>query len=343
MSRAPALEVLWRPRTLISILFAGEALALLMALAPATTADRWVYFGLASLMIQWTSVLTLGALAALRSLLTRLHPTALVLTTVAMLVLFGWLVAGSAWFLFREMLLVAGESAAAFMARSTLVCLVVGLLAAAAMQNHIRVSRLALRAKQAELESLQARTHPHFLFNTINTVIALLPSRPSAAEQVLLDLADLFRAALATPSLVDLDLELSLVRRYLAIEQLRLGDRLTVRWVVPEPSPRLRLPALSIQPLVENAVRHGVECRLHGGEIEVLVRARTDGWEIAITNDLPDLSAPSSTGHGVGLRSVASRIESMTGGAGTLSAGISGRAYRATIRLPVDNGQTTTS
>lgn len=343
MNGLPALDVLWRPRTLISILFAGEALALLVALAPGNTSDRWVYFGLASLMIQWTNVLTLAVLAALRSTLARLPPTGLVLVTVTLLMSLGWLVAGSAWFVFQEMLLTAGESARGFMARSTIIHLVAGLLAAAALQNHMRVTRLALRAKQAELESLQARTHPHFLFNTINTAIALLPTRPTDAEQVLLDLADLFRAALATPALVDLEVELGLVRRYLAIEQLRLGQRLNVRWTLPDPLPHLQLPSLSIQPLVENAVRHGVERRLQGGGIELRVHTTAEGWEVSVSNDLPELPAPPSGGHGVGLRSVLSRIESMTGGTGSLSAGVSGATYRASIHLPADSDQTTTS
>src|SRR5690606_40337555 len=92
--------------------------------------------------------------------------------------------------------------------------------------NHWRATQLALQAKQSQLEALQARIRPHFLFNTLNTGVALVRQRPGEAERLLLDLADLFRAALAGPPTVPLEDELALARRYVESEQLRLGPRL---------------------------------------------------------------------------------------------------------------------
>src|SRR5690606_9580864 len=111
--------------------------------------------------------------------------------------------------------------------------LCVGLLGLAVFYHHWRATQLAVQAKQAQLEALQARIRPHFLFNTLNTGVALVRERPGEAERLLLDLSDLFRAALAGPPTIPLEDELALARRYLEIEQLRFGPRLQVKWEVP--------------------------------------------------------------------------------------------------------------
>src|SRR3546814_19297226 len=118
-----------------------------------------------------------------------------------------------------------------------------------------------------------ARVRPHFLFNTLNSGIALVRQRPEQAEELLLGLSDLFRAALARPHDVALGEELALVRRYLEIEAVRFGPRLRVAWRLPEPLPEVAVPALSVQALVENAVRHGIELSPEGGGIAIGVGA----------------------------------------------------------------------
>src|SRR6185369_7554294 len=129
------------------------------------------------------------------------------------------------------------------------------------------VAALVLRAKgrmpadtQARLSELQARIRPHFLFNTLNSAIALVREDPARAEAILEDLSDLFRHALMDPSqTMTLAEEVALARRYLDIEQVRFGERLQVEWAIDESAGGARLPALLLQPLVENAVKHGVE------------------------------------------------------------------------------------
>src|SRR5690606_7067259 len=138
-----------------------------------------------------------------------------------------------------------------FVLRMLAVALVVGLIGLLTYRNYWAAHRLAIRTKQLELEALQARIRPHFLFNTLNTGAALVRARPDEAERLLLDLADLFRAALRGPELVPLADELELTRRYLEIEGLRLGQRLRVHWELPEPLPQAMVPALSMQPLAE--------------------------------------------------------------------------------------------
>lgn len=164
-------------------------------------------------------------------------------------------------------------------------------------------------AAAAQLADLRTRIRPHFLFNTLNTAIALVQDDPRSAERVLEDLSELFRAglgALDAPS--TLGEEIALARRYLAIEQLRFGERLQVNWDVDEAVNAARLPPLALQPLVENAVRHGVEASREPVLIEVRTRRRGERALVSVTNTVPAGAAPARNGHGLGLASVRERL-----------------------------------
>jgi two-component system, LytTR family, sensor histidine kinase AlgZ len=173
---------------------------------------------------------------------------------------------------------------------------------------------LSLRARshfpadtRARLAELQSRIRPHFLFNTLNTAIALVRSDPARAEGVLEDLAELFRGALAeTNQAVSLSDEVLLAQRYLAIEQIRFGTRLRLEWQLDAQAGAARVPALLLQPLVENAVRHGIEPAPEGGEVRIISRVRRGQAEISIRNTVP-LQA-SQAGHGMALENVRERL-----------------------------------
>jgi two-component system sensor histidine kinase AlgZ len=162
---------------------------------------------------------------------------------------------------------------------------------------------------RARLAELQSRIRPHFLFNTLNSAVALVRTDPARAEGVLEDLAELFRAALADgggSSSVTLGSELELAQRYLAIEQLRFGERLHLEWQLDASADGARLPPLVLQPLLENAVRHGIEPTERGGLIRVRTRARLGRAEITIDNTVGDM--PSRPGHGLALANVRERL-----------------------------------
>eukprot|EP01031_Cornospumella_fuschlensis_P016430 gene16430-20080_t len=130
------------------------------------------------------------------------------------------------------------------------------------------------RQQQAELrariESLQARIRPHFLFNSLNSIASLVVIDPYKAEQAVLDLSDLFRASLAKPgTLVSWAEELELSKRYLSIEQYRLGERLQLDWQVDDVPDDLPIPQLTLQPLLENALIYGIQPRIEGGLVRV--------------------------------------------------------------------------
>ncbi|MDQ3039350.1 MAG: histidine kinase [Pseudomonadota bacterium] len=194
-----------------------------------------------------------------------------------------------------------------------------------------------LRAKQAELEALQARIRPHFLFNTLNTGAALIRGQPGAAETLLLDLADLFRAALAAPHEITLAEELGLTRRYLEIEALRFGDRLQTHWDLPDPLPAVLVPALSIQPLAENAIRHGIESSAEGGQLAISVDTDDQRVRISVRNPIRAGFTTGLKGHQVGLASVRARIEAVSHGMGRLETRVEDDCYVATLTIPTSH------
>jgi two-component system sensor histidine kinase AlgZ len=163
---------------------------------------------------------------------------------------------------------------------------------------------------QARLVELQARIQPHFLFNTLNTAMALVQIDPDRAEAVLEDLAELFRRALASPSTrASLADEIDLARRYLGIEQLRFGERLRINWVIDEAASGAVVPNLLLQPLVENAVKHGIERAAEGGWLRVQTQCKGDRVHITVSNSVPDEAAPAARqGHGIALRNVRQRV-----------------------------------
>ncbi|QOW25341.1 histidine kinase [Lysobacter sp. H23M47] len=328
------LDPLWQAPVLISVILAGEGLAVVLTLATGIGETPLIHFGLLSLIVQWVALLTLGWLYLLRKPLRRVRPAHVAYIALALLVLASSLVSVCAWWVLRHFWsLPEGEWWALFV-RFLGVSVTVGLLGLAAIQNHLRAQQLAVRAKQSELQALQARIRPHFLFNTLNTGAALVHERPEEAERLLLDLADLFRAALGGPRQIPLADELSLARRYLEIEGLRFGERLTVHWHLPRELPAVTVPALSIQPLVENAVRHGVE-RLPHGDVDVRVTTTPEHVIVRISNPLSPPDGTASTGHQVGLNASQVRIEAMTDGRGSVQTQVDNGRFIATVRLPV--------
>ncbi len=202
-------------------------------------------------------------------------------------------------------------------------------------------SWLALRAKarqpvdaRVRLAELQSRIRPHFLFNALNTALALVRVDPARAERVLEDLAQLFRVALADAGeSVSLDEEIHLAQRYLAIEQIRYGERLQLHWDIDPRVGRARVPPLVLQPLVENAVRHGVEPALQGGRIWVQAEARRGQAVVLVSNSMPE--APSKPGHGIALHNVRERLQLLHDVAGQCEVWHESGLFRARIIVPL--------
>lgn len=159
----------------------------------------------------------------------------------------------------------------------------------------------------ARLAELQARIRPHFLFNTLNSAIALVRDDPVKAEALLEDLSELFRHVLvAKTDAATLAEEVQVARHYLDIEQVRFGDRLRVEWAIDPQAGRAKVPALFLQPLVENAVKHGVEPSPTGADVKVTTQRRGSVVVIKVTNTVP--AGQGRPGHGVALDNVRDRL-----------------------------------
>lgn len=328
------LEVLWRPYTLVWIIMIGEALAMAMSLSPGVGGDRLILFGLNSLAIQWTTLLCLGLLYLLRKPLQKHRPT-----TIAIVALGALLLSTTTTYLLLWLFMDGAVPAPAGGWRQLLfhmvaLTLIFGLLGVAAFQSHWRNRLLALQAKQAELDALRARVDPHFLFNSLNSAVALVRQNPAASERLLVDLADLFRAALARSRTVSLARELELSHQYLDIEATRFGERLTLDWRVPQTLPALLIPSLSLQPLIENAIRHGIEPSLLGGTLMVSVELQPDWVTIRISNPIQADKPNATTGHQLGLRSTRSRLEAHFGGKAVVDTATTADTYLTTVKLP---------
>jgi two-component system sensor histidine kinase AlgZ len=190
----------------------------------------------------------------------------------------------------------------------------------------------------ARLAELQSRIRPHFLFNALNTALALVRVDPARAESVLEDLAELFRVALAEAgAAVSLEEEVELARRYLAIEQVRFGARLSVRWDIDPRAHAARVPPLVLQPLVENAVRHGIEPAPGGGWLSVRAAVQRGQVVVEVVNTLG--SVPGAPGHGMALHNVRERLRLLHDVAAQCDvwqeAGADGALFHARITLPL--------
>jgi two-component system, LytTR family, sensor histidine kinase AlgZ len=162
-------------------------------------------------------------------------------------------------------------------------------------------------ATAARLAELQSRIRPHFLFNTLNSAIALVRAEPAKAEAVLEDLSELFRRALADPAeSVTVGQEIALAQRYLEIEQIRFGDRLRVAWSLDSRADNAMLPPLLLQPLVENAVKHGVEPSALGAQVRISTVRRGSTVVIKVTNTSP--AGSGERGNGLALDNVRERL-----------------------------------
>lgn len=214
-----------------------------------------------------------------------------------------------------------------------------GLLAAgwsAAIIEFLRLRTAALSPSlsEARLQALQARIRPHFLFNSLNTVLALLRSEPRRAERTLEDLADLFRVFMRdTRELVLIGEEIETCRQYLAIEKLRLGDRLSVRWQVEALPDDALVPALLLQPLVENAIHHGIEPSGGHGVLAVTIRQAADRIRVEIVNPW-DPAWPHRPGNQMGLSNVRERLMLLYDTQAVLKTTASAGQFRLLLEFP---------
>lgn len=224
--------------------------------------------------------------------------------------------------------------------RTLLITAVVAMFVLRYSMINARVEVESESQQDDRLQALQSRIRPHFMFNSLNSVASLIRSEPEIAEKALEDLADVFRVMLQDArKMVPITVEGELARQYLEIEKIRLGERLSVRWIASNVPRSALIPSLTIQPLVENAVYHGIEPSSNGGMIKVNLWSEGETLKIAITNPLPERQQKNHRpGNNMALDNVRERLERHFGGRAVLENGEKDGYYDVRIQIPVVRG-----
>ncbi len=198
----------------------------------------------------------------------------------------------------------------------------------------LRSQALLPALQSARLQALQARIRPHFLFNSINAVLSVVRADPRRAETALEDMADLFRMAMAdNQGMVPLRREVELSRQYLALEALRLGERLTVNWHIDEALQDALMPPLMLQPLLENAVYHGIEPLDQGGVIDISLRYEDGELHLDVRNPSRP-RAPQHNGNKMALENIRERLALQFDVEAQYTVESNGDSYHVHIQIP---------
>jgi len=307
--------------------------------AAGTPVELWDTLSRRSLFVQWIAIATASLLCTLRPRLARLGTAAAGLAAWALLMAIALAVTEIAVWAWPGTIPPRSVFAPVHLGFLTQ-ALGITAIAGALVLRYLYVQdqwRLHVEAEsQARFDALQSRIRPHFLFNSMNTIASLTRTDPILAEETVNDLADLFRATLGERGrLATLEEELELVRGYVRIEQQRLGPRLRVEWDTEGLPGQALVPPLVLQPLVENAVFHGIE-RLPGpGTIRITGRHRRGLINLSVRNTLPaDGSEPKPGGHQLAVENIRARLAGCFGDAATLTAGEVEGEYQVRVAFP---------
>ncbi|MGC4029091.1 MAG: sensor histidine kinase [Steroidobacteraceae bacterium] len=330
------------PRAVLGVLLIVALTALMLALAAAGFGSGfWTALARAALFLVWIGLAGAALLCGLRRYIARQPAAAGAVVALGCLALLVAAVSLGAWFLMSSAALNPGgllgtapQDRWLFLARNV----AIGLLVAGLALRYFYVTqqwRLNVESRaHARVNALQARIRPHFLYNSMNTIAALTRSDPALAEEAVQDLSDLFRAALSEKrSLIPLKEELEIARIYQRIEQLRLGERLRVRWNVRELPMRALVPSLTIQPLLENAIGHGIENLPGGGEVIIDGAGEDDLITIAVRNPI-STAGNSRSGHGIALDNIRERFILLYGARAEVAAGREGGEFIVRLKFP---------
>jgi len=329
----------------VSMVFAvvviAELLAFILTLvSPGVQDDPWVNLGLISVFIQWIALSSAALLCLARPLLSRMGNVAAALISYLLVLLVTAVVSELAfWLMVRSTLFPDVDSGqhAAFLLRNLVISTVVAAVVLRYLYVQFQWHQQVKTEARARIQALQARIRPHFLFNSMNTIAALTRSEPAMAEAAIEDLSDLFRAALNTShGQTTLDEELMLARRYLNIEALRLGSRLVVTWDLEGVPLDVRVPPLILQPLLENAIYHGIEPLPQGGTIRVVGTVDGGSLQFEISNPVPAAArGRQSQGHRIAQENIRQRLQIAFGAGANLDTAVTDDNYTVILRMPL--------
>lgn len=343
MRRGSSARALCAPGNLLLLLLASTALTLVLVLAGIPSWDAfWTSLGLHGLFI-FLAVLTAAAVSCgFQQRLLRTDGPAgnwilFILIQVVVVVFSLLVVFGEQWL--GPLELSAHSDPVFFVVRNTGIAMVVSVLLIRYFALQDRWKSKVQAEASARMESLQARIRPHFLFNALNTISSLIHEKPDQAEQATMDLSDLLRTGLSEAPYHSLAEELDLVRGYLRIESLRLGDRLKIEWELADDLPtEFELPALMIQPLVENGVVHGIARLPKGGTLRIRAdRIRGQRVRFVIENPAPAGEDLPAGGNRMALENIRQRLELAYEEGARLKTQQENGRFRAELIVPISS------
>ena len=326
--------------TLFIILLVAELVAIVLTLASHAGEGQFLLsLSKTSFFVLWLALLGTAIMCKLRGWLERAGKTRAFVLSFLLLVALSLVIAELAWQLPIRLvgINVINDTHADFLLRTLAISAIFIALAMRYLYVSSEWRRSIVLEAQARISALQALIRPHFLFNSMNTIASLTRSDPRQAEEAVEDLSDLLRASLSgTRNQTSIKEELEVAAIYQRIEKLRLGDRLKVRWDIAELPMRARIPSLTIQPLIENAIYHGIELLPDGGD--VVVSGKRDGryLQIAVSNPVAPGKSRSKNGNKMAMANIRQRFELAYGNRASVDIDDTDNRYTVTLRFPID-------
>lgn len=325
-------------RSVLFLLLVAELLAIVLSLADeGFVAFDWQSFALQSLFIQWAFLSSAACLCLLRTQLSQLPMAWAAAASYGMIVLLVVLLDLAAQWLLGVMLYSAADQL--IDTDQLLNTAVMTAILAGIVLRYFYLTQQLRQREQAEwrarVQALQSRIRPHFLFNSMNIIASLIAVDPEAAERAVEDLSALFRASLGDmSSLVNLSDELELCQSYSRIEQYRLGERLVMDWQIDELPAQLTIPSLTLQPLLENAIYHGIQSLAAGGCVKVSASYSDQQLQLRVTNPYRP-SHHRSGGNHMALQNIEQRLQAHYGRQAQLQIDKQPEQFSVLIRYPV--------
>jgi len=324
------------------LVLVAELLAIVLVMARSGfSGDTWIDLGTTSLFVQLITLSSAALLCQVRGPLVHVQRPVAAAIAFAVIVVDALVFSVAANWLYGWMLAPGIPGTAPTLGAITANVLIAAIIGGLIMRYFYVQEQLRLQQEaelQARIQALQSRIRPHFLFNSMNIIASLIATDPHTAESVVEDLADLFRASLKDAgSEVTLAHELDLCRRYMRIEQLRMGGRLKVEWQTgTAPVNDLRIPLLTLQPLLENAVYHGIQPLAEGGTVTVSIDYSGGIVRIRVANPVgPDAPAASThRGNRMALDNIHHRLQAVYGPLASVAGGREGNSYGTTLQYP---------
>ena len=330
---------LCQAQSILFLVLVSELLVFVQVLFTSRFFDfDWLALGLASLFIQWLVLSSAALLCNIRPWLMRMSVLKATGIAYGLILLLTFLFS-----LVAEMVLEGigpvTEPGWGRVVRNLLIAMIMTGIAF----RYFFLSHQFRSKEQAELTSriqaLQSRIRPHFLFNSMNIIASLISIDPDLAEEVVEDLSSLFRASLndSTSGPVPLAQELDLCEKYVHIESLRLDDRLVVQWNVNVDTDAIRIPLLTLQPLLENSIYHGIQPLPGGGTVTVSIELAGQQVQIEIINPMPDTPYEHEQGNRMAIENIRNRMTAIYGPKALLTTEMSGGLFSTRLIYPVEN------